>query len=130
MKNMPLSDASQIPLPPDEVKIIDFQAEPHEDGKRVLVNLTFTPFQENPSAEILVSDQNGQEVLKVNIIETIDPNTEITIHLPPEETKGEYRITANAFYPDKELSEDEMGMVRTPDKTAIGTAETTFIIPK
>jgi hypothetical protein len=130
MKGISHLDSYQTPLPPDKMEIIDLRAEPYEDGKRVLVHITFPTFQKNPSAEILVYDPDGREVARVNIIETIDPNTEITIHLPPEGPKGEYRITSKAFYPQQELPENDMGNVITPEKIYFGVIETTVIISK
>lgn len=129
MEDISLSDSSEIPLPPDQVEIRDLKAEPYEDGKRVHVYLTFTPFQEDPSAEVLVYDPKGKEIASVDIIETFDPNTEITLHLPDEGLAGEYRIRVNAFYLQRDLPEDESAEVGPPEKEMIGTKETTFVIP-
>lgn len=129
MEDIPLSDSSEIPLPPDQVEIREFKAEPYEDGKRVHIYLTFTPFQEDPSAEIKVFDPRGSQVANVDIIETFDPNTEITLHLPEDRAKGEYTAKVDAFYLHQDLPEDETEQVDTPKRRMIGKAETTFEIP-
>lgn len=126
MKEISLSDASQIPLPPDKMEIIDLRAEPYEDGKRVLVHLIFTPFKKNPSAEILVYDPDNREVANASIIEAIDPNTEITLHLPPDSLQGEYTVAVKAFYPQQELLEDDTGKMGIPERKYFGTEETNF----
>lgn len=130
MEDISLTDPDEIPRPPDRVEIISLQAQPYEDGKRVLISLTFTPFQENPSADVLVFDQDGNQVAKANIIETFDPETEITIHLRHQETQGQYRVSAQAYYLKHEPPEEEKETVKKPEKTTIGHAETTFEIPK
>lgn len=130
MEDISLTDPEDIPRPPDQVEIIDFQAQPYEDGKRVLISLTFTPFQENPSADVLVFDQEGSQVAKANIIETFDPDTEITIHLRQKEPQGQYRVSAQAYYLKHDHPEEESEEVKKPEKRMIGNAETTFVIPK
>lgn len=130
MEDISLTDPDNIPRPPGEVEILNFHAQPYEDGKRVLISLTFTPFQENPSADVRVFDQDDNQVANVNIIETIDPETEITIHLRQQEPQGQYRVTAEAFYLEHELPEEETKTVKKPQKTMIGRTETTFDIPK
>lgn len=130
MKRISFSDASQIPLPPDKMEIIDLRVEPYEDGKRVLVHIIFTPFQKSPSAEILVYDPDNKEVANANIIETIDPHTEITLHLPPDSPQGQYKVAVKAFYPQQDLLEDHTGKMGIPGREYFGTEQTTFIIPQ
>ncbi len=130
MEDISLTNPDDIPRPPNEVEILSFHAQPYEDGTRVLISLTFTPFQQNPSADVHVFDQNGDQVANANIIETIVPETEITIHLRQQEPQGQYRVTAEAYYLQHELPEEETETVKKPEKTIIGHAETTFVIPK
>jgi len=132
MENISFTDPDEVPRPPGEVEIKNIAAEPYEDGKRVLIRLTFTPFQKDPSADIRVFKVNGEEeqVANVNIIETFDPDTEVTLHLRQQETDGNYRVEAEAFYLVQELSAEDDGPVQKPEKNIIGHAETTFTIPK
>lgn len=129
MENISFSDPDDIPLPPDEVEIRNLNAEPYEDGKRVQIYLTFTPFQKNPSADIKIFDNQDKEVASVNIIETIDPDTKITLHLPQKASPGEYRVRAKAFYLEHNL-DPEAETVEKPEKKPIGQKETFFVIPE
>ena len=129
-------DPSEIPLPPDEVRIRQFYAEPWPDGRRVRVFLELTPFQKHPNGEISVIDTQGEEVANLSIIETIDPKMEFTIHLRMPTPHGRYQVSAKVFYPDLEKDEQGAGELQNeqtgefiPRKiTIVDQAETTFEI--
>lgn len=95
-------DPSQVPLPPEEVRIRTFRAEPWPDGRRVLVYLELTPFQKRPSGKIIVLDDQGEEVANISIIETIDPKMEFTIHLRSPKPGCQYTASSTLFYPETE----------------------------
>ena len=107
-------DPSDIPLPPDEVRIREFKAQPWPDGRRVRVTLQITPFQKKPNGEIRINDENGEEVANISIIETIDPNMELTVHLRQSETGGEYTAYAVLYYSETEEAEVELGTEEEP----------------
>ena len=101
-------DPDAIPLPPEEVRILDLQASPYRDGKRVRVSLEITPFQQRPSGELVVTDEEGTHVASISFIETIDPHMQFTIHLRQKDPGVDYTLTAIIFYsPDIESSTDE-----------------------
>lgn len=104
---------SDPPVPPQEVRIRQFQVKPWRDGRRVSVFLELTPFQQDPSGEISVIDNNGNEVANLTIIETTDTRNEFTIHLSSSATKGKYTALLNIFYP--EPSQDDKPNQRAPD---------------
>jgi len=91
-------DPTDIPLPPNEVRIRRLAADPYPDGRRVRVTLELTPFLKRPNGEITVFNASGGEVASLSIIETIDPKMEMTIHLRGQETHGDYRVEARVFY--------------------------------
>lgn len=95
-------DPSQVPLPPEEVRIRAFRAEPWPDGRRVLVRLELTPFQKRPSGKILILDDQGEEVANISIIETIDPKMEFTIHLRSPKPGCQYTASSTLFYTEIE----------------------------
>jgi hypothetical protein len=95
-------DPSQIPLPPEEVRIRAFRAEPWPDGRRVFVYLELTPFQKRPSGKIVVLDDQGEEVANISIIETIDPKMEFTIHLRSPKPGCQYTASSTLFYTETE----------------------------
>ena len=92
-------DPTDIPLPPEEVRIRGLTAEPWPDGRRVRVNLELTPFQNRPNGEIDIRNDQGEEVSSVSFIETIDPKMQFTMHLRIQETQGKFTVTATIFYP-------------------------------
>lgn len=98
-------DPSEIPLPPEEVRIKRLAADPYPDGRRVRVHLQLTPFLKRPNGEINVFNTSGDEVASLSIIETIDPNMEMTVHLRGQDLVGKYRVEAKVFY----LEEPEVG---------------------
>ena len=124
-----LSNPENIPLPPEEVKILDFQASPYPDGKRVKLILNFTPFQKNPSAEIVITDSEGKLRSRIQIIETIENESEITMHLPGKQLKGEYTARIEAFYLAEQTSPDDPDTIEGMIKKPIDRASTRFFIP-
>lgn len=123
------ADPSDVPVPPEEVRIREFAVEPWSDGRRLKVTLTVTPFQKHPSGEVTVSDAHGTVVANANIIETIDPNMEITMHLRGEVTPGAYSAAVQLFY--IQAVEDEVqeeGTLVRPERMEVDAAETSFEI--
>ena len=123
------TDPTDIPLPPDEVHIRDFTVTPYPDGRRLRVYLEISPFQKRPSGEIWIQDSEGNQVASVNIIETIDPKMEITMHLRNPETVGGYTAHVRLFY-TAELSEDgpDDEVIQQPEQTQVDQSELTFRI--
>ena len=99
-------DPTDIPLPPEEVRIRELTIEPWPDGRRVRVNLELTPFQNRPNGEISIKNVDGEEVSSVSFIETIDPKMQFNMHLRTLETQGEYSVHAIIFYPILESAEE------------------------
>lgn len=122
------ADSDQVPLPPEDVRIREFQANPLSDGQRVRVYLEVTPFQKRPSGEVVIKDDRGNQVASVNIIETIDPKMELTIHLRIPETEGEYTVSAILFYLEEIEGEDEGEIPIRPERIVVDEAETNFNI--
>jgi hypothetical protein len=97
-----LQDPSDIPLPPEEVRIRELRAEPYPDQRRVRISLEVTPFQQRPNCEIQVSDENGNVVASLSIIESIDPKMDFTIHLKVEDTTGTFTVSSEIYYYEDE----------------------------
>jgi len=122
-------DPDDVPLPPNEVHIRQFNAQPYPDGRRVRVYLEISPFQQRPSAEISIIDAEGQEVANVNIIETIDPRMEMTMHLRSVQGQGPFTIRADLFYEAlDEASNGDPANYQIPERMIIAQAENTFEI--
>ena len=102
-----LQDPSDIPLPPDQVRIRELRAEPLPDQRKVRITLEITPFQQRPNCEIQVSDMNGNVVASLSIIESIDPKMDFTVHLKVEEPIGEFEVSSDIYYYEDEKTKDD-----------------------
>ena len=124
-------DPDDIPLPPNEVRIRQFNVQPYPDGKRVRVYLEVTPFQKHPSAEISLFDALGDELGSISIIETIDPRMEMTMHLRGANANGPFTARADLFYedlPEEVANGGVPAQYPIPERTLVDHAETHFEI--
>jgi len=92
------TDPNEVPLPPEEVRIIELRAEPWSDGRRVHVYLEVDPFQKRPNAEIRITDNQGQELAHASIIESIERKMEMTLHLRGEIGNQICKVFASLYY--------------------------------
>ena len=128
-------DPTDIPLPPEEVRIRELTAEPWPDGRRVRVYVELTPFQTRPNGEINITNEEEEEVASVSFIETIDPKMQFTLHLRTPETQGDYSVNAIIFYPalvnGQELGEtqDQEPLPLPQDIMVVNQSSTKFTIP-
>jgi len=125
------TDPDDIPLPPEEVRIREFKADPWPDGRRVKIYLEVTPFQKRPSGEVFIADQSGQPVASANIIETIDPKMEINMHLRSTETTGVFNASVVLFYLadiEEEPAESESEPIGPPERMIVDEAQISFEI--
>ena len=86
--------------PPPEVRIIELRTEPWPDGRRIRVHLTLTAFQENPSLEVILTDDLGNEAARADIIETAENRIVFTLHIRSRSASNAYQLTASITYPD------------------------------
>jgi len=123
------TDPDDVPLPPEEVRIREFKADPWPDSRRVKVYLEVTPFQKRPSGEIVIRDDSGQPVASANIIETIDPKMEINLHLRGSDLSGVFTAVVVLFYL-QEIDEDqpEDQPIAPPQRMIVDEAQTMFEI--
>lgn len=92
-------------LPPLEVRIKELSVEPWpEDGRRVRIQLDVTPFVERPNLEVVITNEGGQEVSSIHIIESIDARMTFTMHIRSSTVSGQFTAKASIVYP-------EIGMV-------------------
>lgn len=121
------TDPTEVPLPPDEVRIRSLRVEPWPDGNRVRVYLEIDPFQKRPNAEIRILDQENVEVASLNVIETIERKMEFTMHLRHKDPRGHFQVEAVVFY--SELVEaDEGKEAEPPAHEVVDRANATFSI--
>ncbi len=92
----PIKDA----VPPAEVRFRDLHAEPWEEASRVRVHIRLTPFQKPPNLDIEILDAQGREVASVSIIENIDFDLVVTLHIRPPDAPGPFTVTGKVSYED------------------------------
>jgi hypothetical protein len=130
------TDPTDIPRPPEEVRIRQFRAEPWPDKRRVRIYLEVTPFLKRPNGEIEIHDADGNEVVSLSIIESIVPKMDLTVHLRGPEPAGTYIASAIVYYyeadenlPPTESEASEPALPSLPSKIkVVDRAETTFVI--
>jgi hypothetical protein len=93
-----LNDPSEVPLPPQLVRIRELSATPWPDGRRVRVYLEVDPFQKRPNAEVKVHDAQDRLVAEASIIETAIRKMEFNLHLRQPETAGDYAMDVVLYY--------------------------------
>ncbi len=119
------TDPTDIPLPPEEVRIRKFLAQPWGDGVRVRIYLELTPFLKRPNGDIVVHNARGEELANISIIETMDPKMEFTLHLRGAERLGPFSAAVRIFY----LEESPEGEETPPDqrpRKVVDRADLTF----
>ena len=123
-------DPDDIPLPPEKVHIRNFRASLYPDGRRVRVYLEISPFLQRPSGEVIIYDEAGDVISSVNIIETVDPRLELTIHLR-KVSLGNHTIRAILFYDaGSEETEEHDSPYHPQNRAIVDQAETNFTIPR
>jgi hypothetical protein len=98
------TDASEAPVPRNEVRIRVLDVSPRRDGVRVDVHMELTPFQQRPNIEVAIANGDGQQVAALSVIEAIDPKMDFTMHLREGKPAGDYSLSALVFYSDVEAS--------------------------
>lgn len=122
-------DPNEIPLPPSEVRILEFNATPYPDKKRVRIYLELTPFQQRPSLDVNTVNSEGLQVSQISIIETMSRKLEFTIHLRDLNPLGKYLISAQVFYNFSETVEVENTEITSNQPTMmVDQMQATFII--
>ena len=123
-----LKDLSEIPLPPDEIRIKSLHAETWPDGRRVKVNIQVDPFQKRPNADLVILDANQREIAQVSIIESIERNMELTMHLRGPDPTGPFILQATLFYTDIEEQLDPQEKPRPVNRTIVDEKQIQFDI--
>lgn len=135
MTDIFFTDPDEVPLPPQEVRILLFKVEPNPDGRRVVVHFQLTPFQEKPNIEISIHDTDDIGVAQLNVVEAIENRMDFTVYLRNENTSGEYTAYMRVIYSnldDFELGDREDVPLETIfaeiEHNVVDTVETSFSI--
>jgi hypothetical protein len=122
-------DTGEIPLPPDEVCIRALRVDPLPNGRLVRVYLNVDPFQKRPNVDLTISDNKGREVVSTCVIESVDRNIEISMHVPGAVPESEYSLKAILFYAEIEEETAPEEEIKPFERLIVDTAETSFTIP-
>ena len=124
------ADPSEIPLPPDEVRIREVLAEPYPDGRRVRVTLEVDPFQQRPNLDLLALNAHGERVAGASIIETMTRKMSLTLHIRPAEA-GDYVLNVILFYNSRiEPPETEDAPPPVVERSVVDRRDISFKLPE
>jgi hypothetical protein len=70
----------------------------YEDGQRVAIGFDITPFAERPSILVQVWNADGKEAASLSVIEAMQPNFNLTLHLRDDARKDPYEVEAILYY--------------------------------
>jgi hypothetical protein len=98
MDELEFYEPEDIPQPPESVKIESLAARVYPDGRRVRLDVKITPFLERPNLELKITNDQGQEVATLSVIETMDAHFEMTAHLRGPQPVGRYTLHGELFY--------------------------------
>ncbi|OGO28337.1 MAG: hypothetical protein A2Z16_13340 [Chloroflexi bacterium RBG_16_54_18] len=118
-----LSDPSEIPLPPSEVRIRDLQVKTGSDRDRLHVYLEVDPFQRKPNLDITIYDLEGFEIAGTSIIESMVRKMEFTMLFRKKLVRGKYRLVSALFYVEIDQPDEGEGNI---DRQVIDTREVFF----
>ncbi|MGH2536362.1 MAG: hypothetical protein ACRDHL_03090 [Candidatus Promineifilaceae bacterium] len=90
------------PRPRDEIRIRRLGLFLYEDLRRVAVGFELTPFLERPSLAVVVTNAHGEEAAALTIIEAMQPNFNLTLHLRDSAPTESYQVEAWLYYPQRE----------------------------
>jgi len=123
------TDPSEIPLPPEDVRIQDLKVEPYPDKRRIRVLLELTPFLKKPHGDIFVKNSLGDLVSTASFVEAVTSKIEMTLHLREQNPGGPYTATAVLFY-TYEVEDEVQGdrVLLRPEKQVVDSFEVPFSI--
>jgi len=103
-------------LPPD-VRITQVQVRPLPDGKRVAVQVTLTPFVEQPSFDVTLLRPDGNVECSVSVISAMDRTNTLTLHLSRPERTSEYTARVDLIH-DGTVLQTRQVRFSVPDEAA------------
>lgn len=92
-----------------------------EGGRRIAVGFDITPFRERPSIEVIAVNARGERAGTLTVIETLDTNFHLTMHLRDREPTDVYTVAATLYYAMPETGRMDVHTLQaTVDVTAPG----------
>lgn len=101
-------DPLQGPLSPEEVRLRQLGLYIYPDKRRVAVGFALTRFQERPSLEVTITNEQGKLAGSLNVIEVLSPNFNLTMHLRDKEPTDIYHIQVTVYYATPETEREDV----------------------
>jgi len=101
-------DPHDVPVAPQDTRIVSLSAQLWPDGRRVGVEVQITPFQERPDLHIHIQDEQGWELASASAIQIRQHRIGFTLHLRQPKAHGPWQASAFLVYPDPS---DALGIV-------------------
>ena len=106
-------DPLQTPKPPEEVRLKQVGLFVHEGGRRVSIGFDMTPFLQRPSVEVRMVNGNDELAATLSVIEVLQPNFSMTMHLRDKQPTDLYTVDVVLYY--NVFAEGEPTEPETPD---------------
>lgn len=115
-------DPLESPKSREDVRIKQLGIYLHDDRRRVAVGFELTPFLERPSIEVIITNERGERASSMSIIDTMNANFSVVMHLRDKEPADAYEIKVILYYatPDTDRM-DIQTLVRQLDGNKVGT---------
>lgn len=108
-------DPFQEPRERGEVRFEQLGFFVYPDKRRVAVGFQLTPFRERPSIEVRIWNDNGEPAGELLVIEVLQTNFSLTIHLRDQEPTTIYRVEAVLYFKgDPDTEREVVHFVSTP----------------
>jgi hypothetical protein len=98
MKVQFFDDPTRGPISREDVRFNGIGLYLYEDRQRVAVGFDITPFTERPNIEVSVINEEGTEVASLIVIEALQPNFNLTMHIKDPTESEIYEVEANLYY--------------------------------
>jgi hypothetical protein len=93
----------------------------YPQDRRVAVGFDITPFLEKPSIEVIITNSQGEQAASLMVIEAMQPNFSLVMHLRDKTPTDTYRVEAVLYYLSLEHGRQIIDRVeKTLDATSEG----------
>ncbi len=114
-------DPSKMPKSREDVRVNRLGLYLHEDQRRVSVGFDITPFIERPCIEVTAVNDRGERAGSLHVIDTLDANFSLVMHLRDKEPTKLYEIRAVIYYATPETERMNVHtFTRSLDRTKVG----------
>ena len=122
MKVQFFDDPTRGPVPREDVRFRGLGLFLYEDRRRVAVGFDITPFRERPNIEVSLTNEEGGEVASLHVIEALEANFNLTMHIRGQSASDLCEVEAILYYTSLENGSRMVvdTLRRTLDTTKIG----------